>query len=155
MSSYDRPASADRPKKKRGEHKKRSARKREVSKGPEPEHRILAKQLKALEARGQKGTPAYKKVALDHRTALSACLKALGCDLTDAELRGLNKPDAEGEVPLHKVVYEYFALQQGATGPGPQAGDAGHGIFEYDYALTNQSPCTVARPNALLITHYR
>ena len=121
MSSYDRPASADRPRKKRGEHKKRSARKKEVSKGPEPEHRILAKQLKALEAQGKKGTPAYKKVALDHRTALSACLRALGCDLTDAELRGLNKPDAEGEVPLHKVVYEYFALQQGVKGPAQRA----------------------------------
>ena len=30
-------------------------------------------------------------------------LREIGCDLTDAELRGLNRPDAEA-VPLRKVV---------------------------------------------------
>ena len=114
MSSYDRPPSADRPRKKRSEHKKRSTKKKPA--GPEPEHRRLAKQLKELEAQGKKNSSQYKKIALDHRNALSSALREIGCDLTDAELRGLNRPDAEGEVPLHKVVYEYFALQQGAKG---------------------------------------
>mmetsp|Transcript_10310 Transcript_10310/g.31776 ORF Transcript_10310/g.31776 Transcript_10310/m.31776 type:complete len:423 (+) Transcript_10310:328-1596(+) len=85
-----------------------------------PEHKRLAAQLKALEQQNKKATPQYGKLKLEHASALHRRLKEVGCDLTDAELRGLNKPDAEGEVPLHKVVYEYFALAQGVRGPTTQ-----------------------------------
>jgi len=81
----------------------------------------LAAQLKQLEASGKKSSPAYGKLKLEHAATLHKRLKEVGCDLTDAELRGLNKPDAEGEVPLHKVVYEYFALAQGVKGPTTQS----------------------------------
>ena len=84
--------------------------------GEVPEHRKMASLLRKLEAEGKKGSGAYKELAAKHGAALHRRLKELKCDLTDAELRTLNKPDNEGEIPLHKVVYEYFALASGAKG---------------------------------------
>ena len=81
-----------------------------------PEHRKYAAALKRLEAEGKKGSAEFRSLAAKHGASLHARLKELKCDLTDAELRSINKPDAEGEIPLHKVVYEYFALASGVKG---------------------------------------
>ena len=50
--------------------------------------RRLAAQLKALEQQNKKATPQYGKLKLEHASALHRRLKEVGCDLTDAELRG-------------------------------------------------------------------
>ena len=63
------------------------------------------------------------KSTLRFLAALSLCLSILSVHAERLVLVGasygkniLAITDAEGEVPLHKVVYEYFALQQGAKG---------------------------------------
>ncbi|KAJ8598112.1 hypothetical protein CTAYLR_009507 [Chrysophaeum taylorii] len=80
------------------------------------EHRGLALRLRQLESEGRKGSAAYRDASEKHAEALHRRLRELGCDLSAQELKTLNKPDNEGEIALHKVVYEYFALASGARG---------------------------------------
>ena len=67
---------------------------RDADAGSVPEHRKMAQVLRKLEAEGRKGSAQYKELAAKHGVALHKRLKSLGCDLTDAKLRTLNKPDA-------------------------------------------------------------
>jgi len=87
---------------------------------PVPEHKALGFRLRQLEAQGQRGTAAYRDASQRYLEALHRRLRDLGCDLSDAELRAANRPDHEGEIVLHKCVYEYFALASGARGPTTQ-----------------------------------
>lgn len=80
------------------------------------EHRALAAKLRRLETEGKKGTKSYAETSEKHNVALHKRLRELKCDLTDSDMRTMNKPDAEGEIALHKVVYEYFALSSGVQG---------------------------------------
>lgn len=80
------------------------------------EHRGLWLRVRQLESEGKKGSAAHREAVARHNESLHRRLREVGCDLSDAELRTLNKPDNEGEIALHKVVYEYFALASGAVG---------------------------------------
>lgn len=77
----------------------------------------LGQRVRQLEAEGRKGSAVHREALAKHYEALRRRLRELGCELSDAELRSVNKPDNEGEIGLHKVVYEYFALASGARGP--------------------------------------
>jgi len=83
----------------------------------EPEHKLLGLRLRQLEGEGKRGTAVYREASQRYLEALHRRLAEIGCDLSDQELRNANKPDHEGEIALHKCVYEYFALASGARGP--------------------------------------
>lgn len=80
------------------------------------EHRVQWQRVRQLEADGKKGSTAHRDAMAKHNEALHHRLRELGCDLSDNELTFINRPDNEGEIALHKVVYEYFALASGARG---------------------------------------
>ena len=94
-----------------------STRKEEVA---EPEHKVLGLRLRQLESEGKRGTARYREASQEYLEALHRRLREIGCDLSDSDLRNANKPDHEGEIALHKCVYEFFALASGARGQTTQ-----------------------------------
>lgn len=80
------------------------------------EHRMLSLRVRQLEAEGKRGTASHREAVARQGEALKKRLRELGVEMSDQELRSLNRPDTEGEITLHKVVYEYFALASGARG---------------------------------------
>lgn len=84
--------------------------------GDGEEHKLLGLRLRQLESEGKRGTAVYREASQKYLEALHRRLREIGCDLSDGELRNANKPDHEGEIALHKCVYEYFALASGARG---------------------------------------
>lgn len=53
------------------------------------------------------------KATSSSSTGTSSSGGGASVELSEAEKRTMNKPDGEGEIALHKVVYEYFALASG------------------------------------------
>eukprot|EP00635_Sarcinochrysidales_sp_CCMP3193_P009809 CAMPEP_0118893862 /NCGR_PEP_ID=MMETSP1166-20130328/2897_1 /TAXON_ID=1104430 /ORGANISM="Chrysoreinhardia sp, Strain CCMP3193" /LENGTH=386 /DNA_ID=CAMNT_0006832723 /DNA_START=89 /DNA_END=1249 /DNA_ORIENTATION=+ len=88
-----------------------------TERGEDPEHKVLGVRLRQLESEGKRGTSVYREASQKYLEALHRRLREIGCDLSDVELRNANKPDHEGEIALHKCVYEFFALASGARGP--------------------------------------
>ena len=72
MSSYDRPPSADRPRKKERAQETKHEEEARGSRARAPEARQA---IEELEAQGKKNSSQYKKIALDHRNALSSALR--------------------------------------------------------------------------------